>query len=261
MIVLALLAFLVAIVWPSLRRPLQRSTVHEAAVQLVKDLGQARLNAVETGLTMMMRYELGGSRYLIGPADVVNDPEAEMDEFLEEDASDLSTAGASGRDDEPVKTDMPGASSARERDSEGVPLEQLIWQGTLEDGVIFEDPATVQEELDIPLGSALGEMLADERAETEEVEPLVQDDAETQWSTPVLLYATGRAENAEIRLSSSDGYRVTVTVRGLTGAVKIGPLEHDVRSVEQREEGRQSRPERDRDYEPAEPSDSAEDYR
>ena len=49
----------------------------------------------------------------------------------------------------------------------------------------------------------------------------------------MLIYPTGRAENGSFVLQGPDGYFVTVTLRGLTGAVSIGPLEHRARPVEQ----------------------------
>ena len=43
----------------------------------------------------------------------------------------------------------------------------------------------------------------------------------------VFIYPTGRAENASFVLRGPDNYSVTVTLRGLTGAVNIGPLEQE----------------------------------
>ena len=74
-------------------------------------------------------------------------------------------------------------------------------------------------------------MLEDEQRETEEVKPLIDNDATDQtFSPPVFFYPTGRAENAEFVLQGPDGYRITVKLRGLTGAASIGPLEHPLRS-------------------------------
>ena len=52
----------------------------------------------------------------------------------------------------------------------------------------------------------------------------------------MFFYPTGRAENAELVLQGPDGYRITVKVRGLTGAASIGPLEHPARSDEETDE-------------------------
>jgi hypothetical protein len=80
-------------------------------------------------------------------------------------------------------------------------------------------------------------MLDDEQRETEKVETLVDDDSsDSSFSEPVYFYPTGRAENAEIVLLGPDGYRLTVRVRGLTGAASIGALEHTPRSTEETDE-------------------------
>ncbi len=215
MIVMALLALMVAIVWPSLSRPLQRSATQQAARQLLEDLGRARLNAIESGRAMAVRYEPGGVRYSIMPADA-------------------------SPDDDDVRESTFSESDATAQTDSDVPEIDLVIEGMLDDDVVFQDPAAA-DDLSIPLDSTLGDMLADEMAETEAVEPLVQDEtAEVGWSAPVLIYPTGRAENASFVLLGPDGYFVTVTLRGLTGAVSVGPLQHQQRAAEQRERGDQS---------------------
>lgn len=198
MIVLTLIALMLAIAWPSLRRPLDRSEPQEAARQLVEDLGRARFHAIETGRTMVFRYEPGGTRYEIMPADL------------------LDGRGADRDDDS--RDDQYGA-----EDEQGLPARELEIEGMFDNGVTFRDPAAVDEE-PFPAGSALSDTLADEMAETEAVEPLIQSEGqETSWSAPILIYPTGRAENASIELAGSKNYSVTITLRGLTGALTIGP--------------------------------------
>ncbi len=218
MIVLALIAFLVAMVWPSLRKPLQRSTTQQAARRLVEDLSRARLNAIETGRTMAVRYEPGGGRYWIGPADML--------------AGDTQTDGAIASGSGTSENDAFESDSASNDDGNGPSIE-LVIEATFEDDVVFQDP-TAADDAAFPRDSTLGTMLADEMAETEEVEPLVQDEAaDIGWSAPVLIYPTGRAENGSFVLLGPEGYSVTVTLRGLTGAVSVGPLEHEVRIVDE----------------------------
>ncbi|MFW6170898.1 MAG: prepilin-type N-terminal cleavage/methylation domain-containing protein [Planctomycetota bacterium] len=200
LIVLVLLAFMVAITWPLLRKPLQRSLTQQAARQLRKDLAQARLNAIESGRTMAIQYELDGGSYRIAPADT------------------LSGDGSSAATLEDERN-----STAARNDGDGSRI-QLVIHGELEDGVVFGDAAAI-EQTDFPAGSTLGAMLADEMAETEEVEPLVEQvERETSWSPAALIYPTGRADNTSFLLLDPKNYMVTITLRGLTGAVSIGPL-------------------------------------
>lgn len=205
-IVLALLSLLVALVWPLVRKPLQRSVTQEAARQLMDDLARARLNAIETGRTMAVRYEPGGGRYCIVPADTLT-------------GGNGSSVESGGR------MEWDGA----EGGGQGAGIE-LVIEAALKNNVVFRDPAET-EEPDIAAGSTLDAMLADEMAETEEVKPLIEEeeltspDSDTNWSTPILIYPTGRAENATFLMEGQDNFSVTVTLRGLTGAVSIGPLE------------------------------------
>lgn len=213
LIVLVLLAFMVAITWPLLRKPMQRSLTEQAARQLREDLARARLNAIESGRTMAVHYELDGGKYWIAPADT-----------------------ATG--DEPSPETLDNQRNSRGRENNGADAAiPLVIQGELEEEVVFQDPEAAQER-DTTGGTTLDAMLADHMAETEEVEPLVDDSpTETSWSPAALIYPTGRAENAAFLLLGPEDYMVTVTLRGLTGAVSIGPLKQ--RSSTRRDGARQ----------------------
>ena len=75
MIVLAILAMLIAVAWPSLRRPLMRSAAQQAARQLVRDLARARMAAIDSGQIVALRFEPGGPRYVVELAESLNDSE------------------------------------------------------------------------------------------------------------------------------------------------------------------------------------------
>ena len=51
------------------------------------------------------------------------------------------------------------------------------------------------------------------------------DESHTDWSEAVLFLPNGRADNARFRLGN-DQYWMDITVRGLTGRVQIGPMQH-----------------------------------
>ncbi len=193
-----------------------RSVTQQAARQLTTDLARARVNAIDSGRTMVIRYEPGASRYTIMPADTISEStESRGSAYGEMDASDVT--------DESSASDVTDESSASD---------ELRITAQLDDDVIFQDPASVAEN-DIPADSTLGKSLRDEMQQTEEVRPLVQNSQdETSWSPPVMVYPTGRAENAQFVLRGPDGYSVTVTLRGLTGAVTTGPLVHQRRTTD-----------------------------
>lgn len=204
-LVVAVLALLLAVTWPTLRRPMTRSVTQQAARQLVRDLARTRLSAIETGQTLVLRYELGGGRYTVEPAEPVTDD-----------------AGSS-RD-----TPRGGPSSGRWQSG---PAPDSAQDGTisveyqLDQDVVFADPAQ-EVEVEFPAGSTLGNMLREQYQETQEVTTRLDRTAgDPELSAPIRFYPTGRAENAEFLLRGPDEYRVTVTLRGLTGAVSVGPVQ------------------------------------
>ena len=209
MIVLAILVMLIALVWPSLRRPVMRSAAQQASRQLVRDLARARMAAIDSGQIVALRFELGGTRYVVKLAESLGDSE-----------------GSDGTAPEVTAEGDAGNASVADTPTD------FGFEAQLDEDVVFRDPSEVNND-ELPPGSTLREMLEDERQETEEVKPLIDNErAEQAFSTPVFFYPTGRAENAVFVLQGPDGYRVTVKLRGLTGAASIGPLEHTLRSVE-----------------------------
>jgi prepilin-type N-terminal cleavage/methylation domain-containing protein len=202
-IVLVILVTLLAVVWPNLRRPLGRGLLREAGQQLAQHISEARLLAIESGQTLALRFEPGGGSYCIMPAAAA----------VSERTSAADDVGSSP--DDPYAT----WTETEETESESVQVEER-----LPHDVVFVDPLAKE-----PADEALLPGLADEFRETQAVEdPLREFEADTaakEWSPPILFYATGRAENAELTLESSDGYVMRVTLRGLTGAVTLAKPE------------------------------------
>ncbi len=207
-IVVVILAMLVGLTWPALRRPMMQSVVQQAARQLVKDLARARMAAIDSGRIMALRYELDGRRYTVTFADALEGSDAAAAEPPDQDGT---------------------------QDTAGEERSRFEFEAELDPDVVFGDPAEVDEQ-QLPPGSTLRRMLEDEQRETEQVVPLIEAAApeavDKTMSAPVFFYPTGRAENAELRLQGPAGYRLTVTVRGLTGGGTIGPLERIERDGE-----------------------------
>lgn len=207
MIVLAVMVLLIALVWPSLRRPILRHAVQQAAQQLVRDLARARMAAIDNGRIMAVRYEPGGSHYVVSPAD----------ELQRDDASNP-----------PDATRDSGADQKADDDAQA----DVGFAHDLDPDVVFRDPSEKDED-QLPAGSTLREMLEQEKQEREEVKPRISTDnekSEDTLSPPVFFYPTGRAENAEFVLLGPNEFRLTVKLRGLTGAASIGALEHPTRT-------------------------------
>lgn len=240
MLVLAVLTVIVAMAWPSLSKPLHRSAVEQAAGQLVKDLGQARLAAIEYGQIIRFRYEPGGGRYVLDMASASanerdSSGEQAVDAF-ESDESDGTRSDSILTDNELSSSELSSAGTARSNNDRQRNV-QPAWSlnGELPTDVQFRDPAEISDE-QLPPGSTMSNMLADEASEREEVKPLIDRGGEdSDLSAPIFIYPNGRAENAEMVLVGPEEYRIVVRLRGLTGAASLGPLEHPVRDYSERE--------------------------
>jgi len=236
-IVLAILSMLIMMAWPALRRPVTRSAVQQAARQLVRDLARARMAAIDSGQIVALRWEVGGPRYVVEPAESLGDSQDAIPAVIEDgdpdsggiDSGRTDSDGSDSGGPDSGGTDSGGRGNAATATDEADAPAAVAFAAQLEEQVVFRDPAEVVDE-DLPAGSTLKEMLEDEQQEREAVKPLIESDtADETFSPPVFFYPTGRAENAEFALQGPDGYRITVKLRGLTGAASLGPLEHEVR--------------------------------
>jgi type II secretion system protein H len=177
LLVLAILAIVLGMAIPALRRLARRSEVQDAARQLRVTLLQARLRAIESGVPRWFRYQRGASAWEVAAAGGAN-------------------AGAAAPAGAPEDADRPQA---------GAPRRPLAVAQTLPAGVRFLDPSAD------PARSAASGSTGDE--------------SHTDWSEAVLFLPNGRADNARFRLGN-DQYWMDITVRGLTGRVQIGPVQH-----------------------------------
>ncbi|NQT13066.1 MAG: prepilin-type N-terminal cleavage/methylation domain-containing protein [Planctomycetes bacterium] len=67
LIVVAIIATVVALSWPALRRPLAKSRVRNAAKQLRVALARTRLEAIRSGTAQEFRFEPGTGRFEVSP--------------------------------------------------------------------------------------------------------------------------------------------------------------------------------------------------
>jgi prepilin-type N-terminal cleavage/methylation domain-containing protein len=115
LIVLAILAMVVGLAWPSVHRLSQKGQLQDAARQLRIQLLEARLDAIQSGSVRLFRYQPGTSSYEVssgGDLDTV-------------DQLGLVTPGDAANDDGPLSRGVNGdASSQRE----------------LPDDIVFFDP-------------------------------------------------------------------------------------------------------------------------
>ncbi len=169
LIVLAVLASLAALSWPTVREMLAKSELQSAARQFRAALIKVRLDAIQSGTVRQLRYRPGTGRFEVSVLAAIDG------EF---DGNELALAAGG-----------PAHGPAEDR---------------LAAGVLFHGPDEPQR-ADRPPDSA--ELLPD------------------QWSAPIRFYPNGRTSDARVRLEGRRGYRMEVTLRGVTGAVSIGKLD------------------------------------
>ena len=215
LLVLGLLVMLAAVAWPSLSRPLAATRLREGARELCNELARARLRAIETGNVLVLRYEAGHARY----------------EIITRTAAIEGSDATSTNDD-----DLLGATSAQDGRSRSWPAGAFVpVRGELPDAIRFVRAG-------IPDGEQAfaGELLAeigDDSVDTDfdTRSASVDDDMAFEsmsgelsggivGGTVVYLYPDGTARDATIRLANQKGASIVITLRGMTGTTRLGPV-------------------------------------
>ena len=190
LVVLAILGLLIGMSWPSVQKLLSRARVKDAAQQVRTELGEARLRAIESGKPQVFRFQPGTGFFEIRPKEEETAGPAVLKSALEQ----MSEENA---DTEPIS----GAEI----------VDAAAYEKYLPDGMQF-----------------IGQEVAKKPAAGDEEEGLAglstaEMTEQRNWSEPIVFYPNGRTSNARIRITDAERYAVDVSLRGLTGAVRIGP--------------------------------------
>lgn len=178
LIVVAVLATVVSLAVPSLRKLSQRGQLQDAARQLRGQLLAARLQAIESASSTLFYYQPDTGIYLV------------------------TGSGQTPRE-LPPPSDLAVGEAISDATASVEPMADSSEQ-TLPSDVRFLSP----EEAVVPLAAGTSAGNASGGG----------------WSEPLVFYPNGRALNARIRLAS-DRYWIEVTVRGLTGTVRLSPVQ------------------------------------
>ena len=214
LIVVALIGALTAMAFPMLRKPLAKHQLRAAAKLLRADLAHTRLEAIERGETLQFRYLPGGNAYRV---ELLNAAQRE-DAAYDGGASmlDDSFGFPSGQEqvDSLIETTASNSAEAAEDQPEELP-EDVRFAASDEQG----------DDLD-GLGLAADKELTAsnllERSENSDDLDLYEFE---DWSEPIVFYPNGRTSNAVIQLVGDRDYRIHLTLRGVTGAIFVSPLE------------------------------------
>ncbi len=191
LVVLAIVGLLIGMSWPSVQKLLSRARVKDAAQQVRTELGEARLRAIESGKPQVFRFQPGTGLFEIRPKEEETAGPAVLKSALEQ----MSEENA---DTEPIS----GAEI----------VDAAAYEKYLPDGMQFvgqevaRKPAAGEEDEEGLAGLSTAEMTEQQN-----------------WSQPIVFYPNGRTSNARIRITDAERYAVDVSLRGLTGAVRIGP--------------------------------------
>jgi len=188
LLVLAIMVVAVGLAIPSYNSLVEGRRLQASAEQLQVAINRARVKALRSGQTQMLRLDLGGGQYAIEPW------------LSQEDATEAGPGAV-------VQLGGQAVSTSPLTGQLGQMADPQAGQAELEQGIVV---AAVQTQLDsrdlasaeqgMGLSGALG------------------------WSDPIMLYADGSSTTVQIILQDSAGRRFAVRLRGVTGQASIQRL-------------------------------------
>lgn len=182
LVALGVVAVILAIAWPNVLRLSAQQALIDSAEKVRALASSARVQAIESGLVYQFRYELGGRHFLVVPF------EREFESVTVKSTTGRETgrySRASGLLPESVQFDAPtllNPSSTGATSASGQKLPSALLEG-------LPDASTLE---------SVG------------------------WSGPVLFQPDGSAADATLDLVDRRHQRITVRIRGVTGAVTAG---------------------------------------
>lgn len=190
LVVLTILGLLIGMSWPSVTRLMSRTRVKEAAKHVRTELGEARLKAIESGTPQVFRFQPGTGYFEIRPKEEETAGPAVLRSALEQMGDETvdteSIAGVEGEGEQAYERYLP---------------EDMLFAGQ----EVAKQPEA-EEEAEGLVGLSTAEMTEQQN-----------------WSEPIVFYPNGRTSNARIRVTDGERYAVDVSLRGLTGTVRVGP--------------------------------------
>ncbi len=194
LIVLAIMAGLMAMVWPNLQRPLQRANLNEAASTVRSLLEETRYDAMVSSRCYLLRFESGSDQLSSGT----------FDEFANQ--TDFATPSALGVGS---TTSFAGPVSGQSASGSSPAGELPVRQPQ-----VHRLPAGVQV-VDVRWST----IVPADQTETDRSEGQQQNADVAVWWLPIL--ASGASKDASIRLEdSTTGQSIWVVFTSSTGSVE-----------------------------------------
>jgi prepilin-type N-terminal cleavage/methylation domain-containing protein len=187
LLALGVLSILVALSWPSVLRLYGEQKLISAAEKARSLIASARVHAIESGLVYQFRYEPKGNHFLVVPFER---------EFEGADPKTRSTGAESG----------VGQFSKL--------------GGNLPEGIEFRDANVPRSDTSTNTGQQISSDALSGLPNADKLSGVT-------WSGPLLFQPDGSAADAEVILVDRHSQRVTLRVRGITGAVSVSRLQQD----------------------------------
>ena len=180
-------AIILAVAWPNVLRLTGQQSLIDSSEKVRSLAASARVHAIDSGLVYQFRYEPGGRHFVAVPFE---------------------------REFESVGPNARGTGTALGRFSKA--------SGTLPEGVTFAAPTLLNSASSgTATAGALGQKL---QATALSGLPDAGKLESVSWSGPILFQPDGSAGDAALDLVDRRNQRITVRVRGVTGAVSVSRL-------------------------------------
>ncbi|TWU38479.1 pilus assembly FimT family protein [Novipirellula artificiosorum] len=215
LIVLAIMVALAAVAWPSLRRPMADSTVHQAAAALRDQISSCRQAAAMHGQPRLMRFESGQSSVRWGT----------WTDLIAEQLRDASSLEAS-----PLDASTLSAANNGEESLDDASVTGGLWELPID--VVIDDVQLDTQTYETPeslpltgLSEAVTQASEDESFEwgdaAQSTDPL--DENPTSWYLPFL--PNGQTRDAVIVLRDVvSGSRVALEIDAVTGMMRTSRM-------------------------------------
>ncbi|MFV0444466.1 MAG: prepilin-type N-terminal cleavage/methylation domain-containing protein [Planctomycetaceae bacterium] len=190
-LVLTILLVLASLTWPPLLRYIRERSIREQAHTIRVELNNARIKAIDQGLTYQFRFEPGGRKFVVLPYD----------------RPDTGSGGSTSTSSSTVTTPTLTVS---------VP----VLSGTIAEPCEFDVPQ-VRNAVTHADQAVVTEKLPDEWLTMLPDANLLR---ETSWAPAIRFYSDGTADDATVAVIDDSERRIEISLRGLTGSVQSGPL-------------------------------------
>ena len=199
LLALGVLAILTALAWPSVMRLQGEQKILDSAEKVRALVATARVHAIESGLAYQFRYETNGSHFLVLPFE---------QEF---EGVDSRTSGA-------------GTAEGLGRFSKA--------SGKLPDDVTFTSSNNSNLSNSNSNSSGAASSLGTGQQLSSDALSGLPDASKLSglsWSGPIVFQTDGSATDIEFSVIDRRSQRISLRVRGITGAIAVGRLQREDR--------------------------------